>query len=336
MLSALMMCFSLWNYAQMTMHNFTVTDSDGQIHNLYTSHLDQGKTVVIKFFFTTCPPCIAITPQWQSKYVAWGSGDYDVEFMEASILTSDSNAKVTTFKNTYNLTMVGIGNDGNASDVTFPFMNGNYGSWWGTPSFAVISPDRTLNYPVFFAELDAAIAATGAEMPGPQVPDPTTVQLFLQTYNVDIPTNHLKFFVKPKNTATPKIEITKNGSGNYEFIYPSEEIPEMVEPEIIMESVGPAYTSKVSAADIVTIQKHILGLETLNPPYKQVASDVTNDGKITAFDLVNIRKLILGLITEFPNGTPSYRSIPSTQNVIEDPGHTVIVNMSIVKMGNVN
>ncbi|MBK8704908.1 MAG: redoxin domain-containing protein [Saprospiraceae bacterium] len=42
--------------------NFTLTDSDGQSHNLYTDYLDQGKTVVIKFFFTTCPPCNAMAP----------------------------------------------------------------------------------------------------------------------------------------------------------------------------------------------------------------------------------------------------------------------------------
>ena len=88
-------------YAQYTMHNFTVIDSDGRSHNLYTSHLDKGKTVVLKFFFTTCPPCIAISPQWQSKYVAWGSGTKDVEFIEASILSSDKNADVKAFKQNY-------------------------------------------------------------------------------------------------------------------------------------------------------------------------------------------------------------------------------------------
>ena len=75
------------NFSQMTMHNFTVTDSQGNTHNLYTSYLDQGKTVVIKFFFTTCPPCIAISPQWQDKYEAWGSGNNDVEFLDASNYT---------------------------------------------------------------------------------------------------------------------------------------------------------------------------------------------------------------------------------------------------------
>ncbi len=321
--------------AQMTMHNFTITDSDGIIHNLYTSYLNQDKTVVLKFFFTTCPPCIAISPQWQAKYVSWGSGNNDVEFIEASVLTSDSNAKVKTFKTNYNLTMIGVGNDGGASNIIDPFQNGTYGSWYGTPSFAVIAPDKTLHFPVFFADLDNVIASTGAQMPN-SAPDPTTYNLNVETYNVDIPEGHVKFFVKPKFVDTPKIEVTKNAQGEYKFVYPSVTYPEMSYPQLIMESYGPAYTAKITAADIVTIQKHILGLDTLSPSYKLLAADVTTDSKITAYDMVTIRKLILGLLVEFPNGAPSYFSLPASQDLTTNPGNTVNVEMSVIKRGNVN
>ncbi|MBK9734983.1 MAG: hypothetical protein IPO92_08460 [Saprospiraceae bacterium] len=330
------LCLTNIGYTQMTMHNFTVTDSDGATHNLYTSYLDQGKTVVIKFFFTTCPPCISIAPVWQQKYVQWGSGNNDVEFIEASILGSDTNVKVGTYKSTYGLTMKGVGANGNASAIFGPFQSGTYGSWYGTPSFAVIAPNRTLNYAVAFADLDAAILATGAQMPGSGVPDPTTVNLNLQTYNVDIPDGHVKFYIKPQNYSEPKIEILKNNQGQYSFVYPSVNVPTMENPEIVMESVGPDYTSKISAADIVVIQKHILGLELMSPAYKLIAADVNKDNKITASDLVTMRKLILGLISDFPNNNPSYVNIPATQPVLSNPGQTVNIDMSVIKIGNVN
>lgn len=38
--------------------DFTVTDIDGQVHHLYDDYLIHGKTVMIKIFFTTCPPVI--------------------------------------------------------------------------------------------------------------------------------------------------------------------------------------------------------------------------------------------------------------------------------------
>ena len=37
--------------------DFTVTDTHGEEHNLY-SYLENGKVVVLDFFYTTCTPCI--------------------------------------------------------------------------------------------------------------------------------------------------------------------------------------------------------------------------------------------------------------------------------------
>ncbi len=57
----------------------------------------------------------------------------------------------------------------------------------------------------------------------------------------------------------------------------------------------------VSTLDLVMIQRHILGLETLNSPYKIIAADVNNSQSISAIDLIELRKLILGIHDEFPN-----------------------------------
>lgn len=57
----------------------------------------------------------------------------------------------------------------------------------------------------------------------------------------------------------------------------------------------------VSTLDLVLIQRHVLGLQQLNSPYKVIAADVNKDDKITAGDLVELRKLILGIIPEFQN-----------------------------------
>lgn len=319
--------------AQKTIHDFTVTDAHGKVHKLYNDYLSKDAVVVIKFFFTTCPPCIANAPLWQQKYVEYGSGTKKVEFFSVSILSSDNNAAVASFESQYGQTMKGVGNDGSASQVTGPFRDGTYGSWWGTPSFAVIAPDKSFKYPVFFNEIDAAINEAKSKTSVVTIP-PTTVQLNLQNNNVNIPDGHVKFYIKPKNATTPKVEILKNNSGTYSFSYPSASYPEMADPEIIMESVGPAYTSALTAFDIVTIQKHILGITELDAEYKKRAADVNSDGKITAFDLVTIRKIILGLIEEFPNNTPSYRSIPEKLSLTPNPGNVIPLDFAVYKMGN--
>jgi hypothetical protein len=69
-------------------------------------------------------------------------------------------------------------------------------------------------------------------------------------------------------------------------------------------------TNGISTADIVKIQRHILGLEVLNSPYKLIAADVNKSNSITASDISEIRKLILGVHTEFAKSN-SWMIIPS-------------------------
>ena len=74
----------------------------------------------------------------------------------------------------------------------------------------------------------------------------------------------------------------------------------------------------------------------MSDAYRLIAADVTSDGKITAFDLVTIRKLILGLIETLPNNAPSYKSIPEKLSLIPKPGNEVPLEFTVFKMGNVN
>ena len=69
----------------------------------------------------------------------------------------------------------------------------------------------------------------------------------------------------------------------------------------------------VSTFDLVLINKHILGLEPLNSPYKMIAADANNSRSITTFDIVELRKLILGIYTELPNNT-SWRFVDKDFN----------------------
>ncbi len=65
----------------------------------------------------------------------------------------------------------------------------------------------------------------------------------------------------------------------------------------------------VSTYDLVLIQKHILGIELLDSPWKIIAADANQDGKVTTLDIITLRKLILGITTELPNGK-SWRFAP--------------------------
>jgi hypothetical protein len=59
----------------------------------------------------------------------------------------------------------------------------------------------------------------------------------------------------------------------------------------------------VSTLDLVDIQKHLLGKEFFDHPFKYIAADANNSQQVSAIDLVEIRKLILGIYSEYPNNT---------------------------------
>jgi len=73
----------------------------------------------------------------------------------------------------------------------------------------------------------------------------------------------------------------------------------------------------ISTLDLVLIQKHILGIELLDSPYKILAADIDNDKQITAIDLVELRKLILATYEDLPNNE-SWRFIPKS-TTFNDP-----------------
>ena len=71
-------------------------------------------------------------------------------------------------------------------------------------------------------------------------------------------------------------------------------------------------TNGVSTLDIIKIQSHILRIDTLNTPYKLIASDVNSSGTITNLDLLYIRRFILGIDPSFP-GNKLWAFVDSTQ-----------------------
>ncbi|MBP6793914.1 MAG: hypothetical protein KA143_02615 [Saprospiraceae bacterium] len=105
----------------------------------------------------------------------------------------------------------------------------------------------------------------------------------------------------------------------------------------------------ISTLDLVLIQKHIMGTELLNTPYKMIAADVNSNNDISAVDLLELRKLVLGIYDKLPEST-SWKFIPKSHTFtsndnpwgypLEDKLTDMKVNMVSdfigVKMGDVN
>ena len=77
------------------------------------------------------------------------------------------------------------------------------------------------------------------------------------------------------------------------------------------------YLNGVSTLDLVLMQRHILGIESLNSPYKLIAADVNQSDNISATDLVELRKLILGIYEELPTNT-SWRFVDAAYEFADE------------------
>lgn len=324
-------------YAQ-TAPDFTVTDSDGIVHELYKDHLDKGQTVVIKLFFTSCPPCIQLAPWMEEKYQAWGAGQYDVEFIELSTQAFDSNADVAAFKLEHGITFPGVGFDGGGQEAGQIYKTGTFGPYYGTPSLAVIAPNGTVTMGFSYDDFDDVIAATGATgMDGGNngMDDPTQFSLSIETKSNSTPTS-VKYILKPADADQPTFDILAITGGELSFEYPSEDFPEIENPVIVTEATGPISDGSLTGFDLLVMRKHILELEPFTEPHKLVAADVNSDGKVSPIDLLNLTKAILELIDEFSNDTPSWKAIPAQIELNQDPGQSIDLNIQLVKIGNVS
>ena len=100
-----------------------------------------------------------------------------------------------------------------------------------------------------------------------------------------------------ENADDPMHYLTDN-SGQYAF----DNLP-MYENFKLVPSYDDLALNGISTADILLIQRHIIGLQKLDSPYKIIAADINNSSTVSAIDIIELRKIILGTQEEFNNST---------------------------------
>jgi peroxiredoxin len=308
--------------------DFTITDYNNKVHKLYADYLDKNKVVVLKLFFVDCPPCNAAAPAFQQANLKWGNGANRVQFLELSTQTWDNNADVKGYSAKHSITFPGAASDGGALEATAPYKNSQFGTYYGTPTYIVISPNGEVNYNVRFysnepVPLDSAITqALRVTVGGTGGGGDTRCK---DSFGVKI-TSKLKpdhvYFRDILYSGNPEYDIP-SGQYNCEFYFPPIRDGYYVIPE--KNQIGNIFDG-VSTADIVLIQKHILGQKKLNDLQFALA-DVNKTLSVTASDIIEIRKLILGVTNKFAkvnaiytvqNNPSAYTGIISNRAKIND------------------
>ena len=119
--------------------DFTVTDTHGNTHNLYT-YTSQGKHVILDFFFDTCPPCQATSHYFSELYQTYGCNGGDIICIAMNNGT-DTNAEVDAYEATYGGNFShppAIGIEGGCTPVDNAFGVNAY------PTYCLIGPDNLM------------------------------------------------------------------------------------------------------------------------------------------------------------------------------------------------
>ena len=277
------------NLSGQSARDFTITDYNNNIHELFADYLDQDVVVLLKIMFVDCPPCNSIAPDVEDLYQEYGgAGNGDVEFIELSNKSWDSNQDVKGYAQKHGITFIGAGNDGGSVTAANKYTDGTYGPFYGTPTFIVIAPDKTVHYRVPFNQIKPTID---------EILEPTTyspVNGFV-TDKEGKGMNNVAILLHADQVDTiAKTNIT----GYFQFDPNTLTFDEHSYLSLYFDTGK--HGNGISTRDLILILKHILGIELFTEQIDVVASDINLDGNVTAKDLVEIRKFILGKYVQFP------------------------------------
>ncbi len=131
--------YSFLGFTQTTLTtavDFTVTDINGNSHNLF-SYLNAGKYVCIDFFYKDCPACGTTTPYLQTTFQNFGCNEGNLIVL--AISSRDDVATLSSYANT--------------NGFAFPMISSSAGGGSGvhstygisaTPTFILIAPNKNI------------------------------------------------------------------------------------------------------------------------------------------------------------------------------------------------
>lgn len=311
--------------------DFSVVTTDGETINLYEDFLNQGRSVVIELFFVDCPPCRTFAPFMSNLHKKMVSQEVSVEFISLSIVSNDNDETVNEFKKMFEHDWHFAHSGGKSLEAAETYQNGTYGTYFGTPTIAVIAPDGTVNYiRRIFGDNNAYIDNIETAIIDSQT-----------AFNDNMSATAIITGGISTETGTGVNGVVISFSGAVDTTILSDENGNFQTASLLADENYTVSLAKntnavngVTTLDIVLISKHILGIDTFTTNYQRIAADVNRSGGITTFDLVQMRQLILGINDEFPNA-PSWLFDPNEIEV-SNLGELGDLTFTAIKIGDLN
>lgn len=185
--------------------DFTVTDTDGNVHTL-SDYTNAGKWVILDFFFVDCPPCQGTAPIFNELHEKYGCNSADLICI--SINTGqDDDTYVQSFEAQHGGSFShapAVSGDGGSSPVNTAFSPTAY------PTFCLIDPSMQMQngdiWPVSaVSDFESAFTAAGFS------PAPTACGIAASTNELTL--SNAQIFPNP-STGNVSVSFTNAISSN--------------------------------------------------------------------------------------------------------------------------
>ncbi len=298
----------LWLMSQQ-ISDFTITDVKGESHSLFADYLDQDKMVVVFILHSLCPDCNAIAADYQKLYSAWGSGNYDVQFLGLTNKEFDTDSKLQQFNAKYRIKLPMVSSNGGSIAAVNELVGTNFSV---PPIFLLIKPDRSIIYNIkgdshaaTLSSIDENLVAAGAIKPFVIVGEVKSEETPIQSVIVS---------ASGVADSLSNIEISfTDEAGIYEYSFSRK--PDSEDVAFIPQK-NHDFDNGLSTLDIVIILRHLLRTDLFEEPEDYFRADINRSGSISVSDIVALRKLLLQVDTVFENNT-SWRFIPTDYKFLD-------------------
>ncbi|MCB9296373.1 MAG: HYR domain-containing protein [Lewinellaceae bacterium] len=198
--------------------------------------------------------------------------------------------------------------DDRGTNIVALWVGDEAGNWDYCITYAIVQDNQNICGPMPPGTLQARIAGLVIDEQGDEVPD---VQVHIDS------------------TATGAYEASTDSLGLYAF----DDMPTGATYTLRPEKQS-APRDGITTVDLITLAKHVMGVDTLDTPYQFIAADINRSGAVDMYDMTFLHRLLLGQEDEFPGGltwrfVPRSFSFPATDPLSADfPEELVVDNLA--------
>ena len=239
-----------------TASNFSITDINGEQHDLYQDYLDNDKVVLLFIMQSFDPGSNAIAADVQKMYQSWGAGRFGLQLLALSNNVNDTDLRLINFKNQYNITFPLSSAEGGSVTASETILKEQLRSG---PLFILIKENKEFIYDIKGDDDASTLKLIEENLLQIGSKKPFVMNGSIQAHGKPVK----DVWIKTSESLNSEEAVITDGSGDYEVAIA--ERPENQDFAFIPYR-NDRHDNGLSTLDAVIILRHLLGLQRFDNP----------------------------------------------------------------------